>query len=243
VKPIRAAAFCLIVLLLLVLAAPAASVEAHKQGALIGPQLQPRAIAALAERCWTSPENLVRGVAVELSEALGYTHAYNDNHAQLGDASVKPGMVVLNAETMQPFTVLSKSAEVVVLRDSGGALASYPLEGLVITSRDVGLWQINIPASQIGTKVESDLYVPSNNLSAACTLWRVRGFQPWVGYGTGVYLHDAYMQRALLGVMNMLSAQFVTEANLDGQAPTTRTPFISYSQMRKLYPLPLPVRH
>src|ERR1043166_1611305 len=116
--------------------------SAQQQGGVLGkPQLQPRAVTALAATCWTRPDDLVTAVAIEQAEAFGYVNARNDNHHQLGDAAVTVGELVLNAETLQRFTVVSKSSTGVVLRDQSGDTALYPLEALVVTSRDVGLWE------------------------------------------------------------------------------------------------------
>lgn len=75
-------------------------------------------------------------------------------------------------------------------------------------SRDVGWLQINIPASEIGTAKEQDLYDPNTNAARARALYLmpagedVRAFQPWAAYNSGVYLHETYAGKAVLGVMN-----------------------------------------
>src|SRR4051812_19597073 len=51
-----------------------------------------------------------------------------------------------------------------------------------VTSRDVGLMEINIPAHQIGTDVEEALYDPDNNFAAARKLFVARGWQPWFAF-------------------------------------------------------------
>jgi hypothetical protein len=128
-------------------------------GELIGPQIQPRDLAAIAyDVGWEDARELVICLAVCLSESQGYQHAYNDN------------------------------------KDANG----------VVTSRDVGVMQINIAADAIGTGVEDRLYDLTTNFNAAYALYARRGFQPWVAYNTDVYLHDTYLERAVAGVANFL---------------------------------------
>jgi len=82
-----------------------------------------------------------------------------------------------------------------------------------VTSRDVGLCQINIPASKIGTQAEEDLYDWKYNISRARDLYTtktntdgdIRGFTPWYGYLLEVYLRDTYVKRATAGVGNFLA--------------------------------------
>jgi Lysozyme like domain len=79
-----------------------------------------------------------------------------------------------------------------------------------VLSRDVGLWQINIPASEIGTATEEELYDPNTNCSHARELYLakidggIRAFTPWAAYNSGVYLHDPYAGKGILGVTNFL---------------------------------------
>lgn len=54
-----------------------------------------------------------------------------------------------------------------------------------ILSRDVGLFEINIPASHIGTVEETKLYDPIYNTERALVLYTIRHFQPWAGYTSG----------------------------------------------------------
>jgi hypothetical protein len=105
-----------------------------------------------------------------------------------------------------------------------------------VTSRDCGVWQINIPASQIGTAAEESLYDPARNAAAMYRLFAARGWQPWVSYNTKVYLHDTYLRRATLGVMNHLAEGLVAEAKQAGQTPTTRVPMISSHDLSRIYP-------
>src|ERR1041384_5099833 len=74
------------------------------------------------------------------------------------------------------------------LSESGGYQFAYhdnvDAHGTIL-SRDVGLFQINIPAKQIDTAAEHDLYGVANNLARARSLFVARGFQPWYGYTLG----------------------------------------------------------
>src|SRR5690348_16854579 len=74
-----------------------------------------------------------------------------------------------------------------------------------VVSRDVGLMQVNIPASQIGTQVEHDLYDHDNNFAAARKLFEDRGLQPWVAYGNGSY--KQFLPKATLGVANFMAIE------------------------------------
>lgn len=160
-------------------------------GQLLGKQVQPRALCDLAYRAGIhDARELVRAVAVALSESQGYDRAFNDNLSESGDT----------------------------------------------LSRDVGIWEINIPASAIGTQLEEDLYVPSNNAQAMFILHKSRGWQPWAAYNSGVYLHDGYLRRACLGVMNWLAEDLVVTAKSLGQVPTTRVPMINLHELKTIYP-------
>ncbi len=77
-----------------------------------------------------------------------------------------------------------------------------------VLSRDVGLWQINIPAESIGTQREKDLHDPHKNAAAMFLLYRNRRFQPWAAYNSGVYLHSGYAGKAALGVCNAAAEGF-----------------------------------
>jgi hypothetical protein len=108
-----------------------------------------------------------------------------------------------------------------------------------LLSRDVGLYEINIPASQVGTSVEEALYDPANNVAAMKRLYDARGWQPWVAYTSRVYLHDTYTRRAALGLMNMEAEMLVRAARADGQSPKTPIPMLSQKQLShflSLYP-------
>jgi hypothetical protein len=86
------------------------------------------------------------------------------------------------------------------------------------TSRDVGLFQINIPASEIGSLTEKALYDIANNVDRAWKLYTQRGFEPWYGYTNGYATSTdwwrfsnsskqwvpagRYLQKAIRGVAN-----------------------------------------
>lgn len=100
-------------------------------------------------------------------------------------------------------------------------------------SRDVGLMEINIPKSAIGTAQEEALYDPANNFARAFAMWKTRKWQPWVSYNTGVYLHDTYRAWALLGIMNHYAEIF---DKATAQQTALKVPLISVHQFKTLYP-------
>lgn len=88
-----------------------------------------------------------------------------------------------------------------------------------VLSRDVGLFEINIPASHIGGAEEKKLYDPAYNTVRAAQLFDTRKLQPWAGYTSGwamfpecwYYTHlephhwtksGRFLHRALAGVTN-----------------------------------------
>lgn len=99
------------------------------------------------------------------------------------------------------------------------------------SSRDVGLWQINIPANEIGTKVETYLLDHDKNAHAAYELWSRRGWQPWVGHNTGAWLHDTYQLWAMFGVGNFWMTQ-----NVRQKGTHIHSPAVTLGQMKKLFP-------
>lgn len=107
-------------------------------------------------------------------------------------------------------------------------------DGQVI-SRDVGLWQINIPADKIGTEYEENLYDPTSNAFAMAKLYISRGWQPWAAYNSGVYLHDHYLREGSLAVQNFLAEMLVHRAHTQGQSPMTRIPMLSLKEMESHY--------
>lgn len=107
-----------------------------------------------------------------------------------------------------------------------------------VTSRDVGAWQINIPASAIGTAREDHLYDPASNAVAAYAMWVARGWKPWSSFTSGVCFDDTYVLRALLGVMNFAAEAMVYEQikRPDRTAHhTISVPVVSTSQLHHLY--------
>lgn len=96
-----------------------------------------------------------------------------------------------------------------------------------VVSRDVGLWQINIPASEIGTSAEKNLYDPDNNVAAMFRLYRDRRFQPWAAFNSGVYLHDGYAGKAALGLCN------AAVEKLNATGATLPLPLFSTGDLRK----------
>ncbi len=96
----------------------------------------------------------------------------------------------------------------VCLAESEGYTRAYNdnIRNGEIHSRDVGLMQINIPASQVGTDAETRLYDPEYNMERARDMFVARHWQPWVAYNSGRALDpDAqwkYAHRAVKGVAN-----------------------------------------
>lgn len=140
---------------------------------LPGKALEPREIARLCHGAGWRDLELVKAVAVCLSESNGYPLAYHDN---VGD---KP-------------------------------------------SRDVGLFQINIPHEKVGTEYEKKLYEIPNNLARARSLYKSRQWSPWYGWLNGYamstdwYRKDGkpagqFLHRALRGVANFHAEHFGIE--------------------------------
>lgn len=98
----------------------------------------------------------------------------------------------------------------------------------VIQSRDVGLWEINIPALRIGTASEASLYMPTTNAKAAYALWAKRGFQPWVSYNRNYHLRAAYIARACKAVGNYLGTRAEREAQHAAQTLDLPTPLLDF---------------
>lgn len=203
-----------------------------RAGVLAGVRLGPRAVARFAHVAGFRDNDLFIAVAVAGGESWLYTKAHNDN--TLAIAKIPDGTVVRNVETGEPITVLDNSIGKIRLSD--GSTVTVPLTVEYVVSRDVGLWEINIPASQIGTSVESNLYDPAANVAAAFRLWSARKWQPWAAYNSGAYLRDTYRQWAALGVANLWMADTNAEAQTFGLTPLTHIPWITIPQLRKLYP-------
>lgn len=201
-------------------------------GTLDGVQLQPREIAAgLYLVGFHDVKVLADAVKVCLSESQGYERAFNDNHTQIGTVAV--GSKVRNGETGEPYLVKANDGNTVTVIDSRNVEEVLPKEADVVTSRDVGLMQINIPAALVGTSSEEALYVPATNFVRAFMLWSKRGFQPWVAYVEHVYLRDTYVKRANRGVGNWLAELDLAKTPTDtlAGAPyvhTLTTPVLDY---------------
>lgn len=176
------------------------------EGHLVPPIVQPREIVELGyEAGWHDAKQLWISCAVCLAESQGYAGSYNDNKAQIGVCKI--GQYVRNAETGELYLVKLNDGNTVTVVDSRNIEEVLPKEALVVLSRDVGLWEINILAHQIGTQVEHDLYDPVKNSVAAFKLWGTgSGWGRWASHSSGVYLHPYYAARAELGVMNWLAA-------------------------------------
>ena len=116
---------------------------------------------------------------------------------------------------------------------------NYASDGKTVVSRDVGIWEINIPADDIGTSIEKDLYIPANNAKAAFKLWSERGWEPWASYTSKVVFDDHYLLNGLIGLINYSAGWCKT---LQESAPERAaehsivTPLISIPQFRTLYP-------
>jgi hypothetical protein len=188
-------------------------------------QYQPR---ELAEMCWNAgwhdAKHLVEAVAVCLSESNGFREAYNDNERAV--TTLKRGQIVrsLRDDPAAGERLTVVNAATGKLRDASGAVIVVPLDTLFSTSRDVGLFEINIPADQAGTKREADLYVPATNIGVAFEMWSRRGWKPWYGF-TGGHATSTdwwhwsekrqawvptgrFMHQAVRGAANFLAGQF-----------------------------------
>lgn len=109
-----------------------------------------------------------------------------------------------------------------------------------VTSRDVGIGQINIPASKIGTPEEEELYDWKYNLTRCRQLYTtkintdgdIRGFSPWYGWVLKVYLRDTYVKKATAGVGNFLAERlFERETDVLSGQPYTHSlvvPILDY---------------
>lgn len=99
-------------------------------------------------------------------------------------------------------------------------------------SEDFGLFQINVEKDEITDAVAKRLYTPKENVEAAYALYMRRGFQPWYGFTKGVYLHDAYIGRALVGVGNFLGERLLAEPvpdwNGEPYVHKFETPIVDY---------------
>lgn len=166
-----------------------------------GKTLMPRTIAESAITYWRNYE-LTKAIAVALGESSGSLGAWHDNLTPLHECDVH--QIVLNPELYYAMTVLDPDTGKVRLGD--GTVELHPPESEVLTSRDCGLYQINIPAKNVNTSVEYSLrsestdpaeYEPVRdaNIKRASdmynTVWvrdgktDIRRWQAWVAYTTG----------------------------------------------------------
>jgi len=175
---------------------------AEKSWGLDGKTLMPRVIAGAAMQYWRNYE-LTKAIAVSLGESAGSLGAWHDNQAMLSSCDV--GQIVANPELYYKMEVVNPVTGRVKLED--GTPELRPPESMVIVSRDCGLYQINIPAAQIGedmeqslrtTSLDSDVYdaVRDYNIMRADALYHspwsrpgdtpdIRLWQPWVAYTKG----------------------------------------------------------
>lgn len=176
-------------------------------------------------------EELGTAVSADVVRAVqGNKTFYEAYHLRRGNGSTKTEQGYLRGKQWQP-------REIADLAESHGFTEAMPLataiavcfaesqardhsyndniggEGQTL-SRDCGLMQINIPAANIGTSVEANLYDPDINMQAAIRLWKMRGFEPWASYTSGVYLHNYYTGRASLGMMNFAVERFNAQGSM-----------------------------
>lgn len=100
-----------------------------------------------------------------------------------------------------------------------------------VSSRDVGLMQINIPAHAIGTSAETDLYDAEKNANAAWVLYSRRGWQPWASWNSAAVFQDRCVRRAVLGVGNFAGALALEAQSTIGVSTGVRglvNPILSY---------------
>jgi len=108
------------------------------------------------------------------------------------------------------------------MREWGGGIQKYPLTVEWISTRDVGAFQINIPAGQIGTPDEEDLYDFQHNVAVARDKWLTWstngkntevGWDHWSAYSSGIALDPMaagkYVHKACRGVGNFLADQMM----------------------------------
>jgi hypothetical protein len=114
------------------------------------------------------------------------------------------------------------TAVAVCLSESNGYPLAYHDNVGDKPSRDVGLFQINIPYEKVGTDYEKHLYEVEANLFRARRLYESRQWSPWMGYDSGFALSTAwfrkdgkpsgrYLHRALRGVANFYAEHFEVE--------------------------------
>ena len=162
-----------------------------------GGQLQPSEIAALLHEAGFRDFDLVEMTATILGESKGYIRAYNDNEEinpklKKGDRVLLPPKLVDGVFKSGPLHKVewAHAASKVARLENGRKYQWHELRK--VTSRDVGLGQINIPARDIGTRREAKLYDPKENIRAVRRLFdtreslaRRRRFNPWYAYTNG----------------------------------------------------------
>lgn len=209
------------------------------RGHLGPPRWQPAQIAATAHEGGFRDLALVEAVVVAFAECDGFVNSHNDNLASLGD--VRVGEKVRNGETSELYEVIGHTPAWVTIRDSAGKPQQFPPEALVVTSRDVGLWEINIPAEQIGTPHETHLYDPVENAKAAFGIQSKFGWGRWASVSSGIAFDDTYLVRGWLGAANFLaSGVFALRAQVtDPKRLTHHTveqPIVTIPMLRTIYP-------
>lgn len=194
----------LLVLTLTLLALLPGAASPRPAGGLLGHQWQVSDLAPVFYNAgFTDTEDLATVLAVAGSESFWHDRAYNDNLTALAGTSV--GQLVrepTGTAAVGDLLQVTNPAAGTVRRD--GVTVALGADHKVVTSRDVGLMQINIRAEDAGTSVEESLYDIHVNIAAAYQLFARRGFQPWYGYTLGVYLRDTYQKIALRGLGNWL---------------------------------------
>lgn len=188
-----------------------------RSAGLAGKQHQPRDIADACYRAgWVNVKQLTICIAVMLAESQGFDRAWHDNlRATL---SLVTGQIVRNVETLERFTCVDPNAG--TMRNSGGTTDEYPPDVEWIISRDVGAFQIDIPANDIGSPIEESLYDFINNVTTARSKWVTwsndgketeRGWDHWSAYNSGIALDPMaggkYIEKACRGVGNFLADQ------------------------------------
>jgi hypothetical protein len=188
---------------------------------LEGKQWQPRDIANECYKAgWVNVRNLTTAVAVCLTESQGFDRAWHDNTRPL--TSLTEHQVVCHIETKERFIVVDVIAG--KMKNSSAIVDTYPLTSEWVTSRDVGVFQINMPASAIGTLAEENLYDFHNNVKHARDSWLTwsnggsnptQGWNHWSAYNHPTMGNVAldptaegrYIHKACRGVGNFLADQ------------------------------------
>lgn len=191
--------------------------ERARSAGLAGKQHQPRDIANACYRVgWVNAKQLTICVAVMLAESQGFDRAWHDNLKTTDKLTA--GQVVCNVETLEKFTCVDSNDG--IMKSETGITDTFPLTVEWIVSRDVGAFQINIPASAIGTPQEETLYDFTANVASARNKWLTWsgdgkntevGWDHWSAYSSGIALDPMaagkYVEKACRGVGNFLADQ------------------------------------